>query len=454
MSHSTPQPTGLDLSLRHHVVRTLTLAAPVVVTRVGMMTMASVDVIVLGRAGADALADYVLATALYEGLIATMAGLLLGVPVLAAKAFGAGEFRTLGPIWWRGLLYGLLLGTGLCGLLQFTEPLFLWAGQPADMAARGSAVTGMLACALPSLALVIVSSSFLEAINRPSVGTMAVLLANLANLALNIPLVFGWGPIPALGAIGCALATALNSAFLAAGLFLYIRYGLRDRAALGVVGQPSGGWAAATAVRRIGYAAGLSYGMEAGSFSVITLVVGLLGPLALAMHGVLFQFIALPFMVAFGIAAATQVRVGNAWGRGDPRGLWLASWIGLALASLITGAAAVLYLLIPESLVGLFTTDASVIAGATPILGWTALVLMFDGGQTVMNHACRGRGDTWVPTSFHLVSYWVIMIPLAVWLTFPVGQGLAGIYQAIALASMASLMAMALRFTVIARRPL
>ena len=454
MLDSSPRPAGPDASLRRHVVRTLQLAVPVVVSRVGMISLATVDVIVLGRAGADALADYVLAMALYDSLLATLAGLLLGVPVLAAKAFGAGDHASLGLIWRRGLIYGLLVGGGLCVLLQFAEHLYLWTGQGAEMAARGGAVTAILALAMIPLALFHVCATFLEAINRPNVGMVAMLLANLSNLAFNIPLVFGWGPIPALGAIGCAIATVMNAALLAAGVGLYIRYGMRDRAALGLAGGRVGRWSAAAPLRRMGYAAGLSYGLEAGAFSLITLLVGMLGAMALATHGVLFQFLALPFMVAFGIATATQVRVGNAWGRGDSRGLRLAGWIGLALASLVTGAATILYLTIPETLLRLFTTDTAIIAGAAPIMGWAALALVFDGGQSVMNHACRGRGDTWVPTSFHVVSYWVILIPLAALLTFPGGQGIAGVYQAIALASVVSLAAMTIRFAVIARRPL
>ncbi len=454
MHHPSPRPAGSDASLRRHVLRTLQLAVPVVISRVGMMGLATVDVIVLGRAGADALADYVLAMALYDSLLATLAGLLLGVPVLAAKAFGAGDLQGLGLIWRRGLVYGLLVGGGLCVLLQFAESLYLWTGQSPEMAARGGAVTSVLALAMPPLALFLVSTTFLEAIGRPAIGMVAVLLANLSNLAFNVLLVFGWGPIPALGATGCAIATVLNLTLLAAGLWLYIRYGFRERAAMGVTSGGSGPWSAAAPLRRLGYAAGLSYGLEAGAFSVITLLVGMLGALALATHGVLFQFLALPFMVAFGIATATQVRVGNAWGRGDPRGLWLAGWIGLALAALFTGAATILYLMIPETLLRLFTTDAAIIAGAAPIMGWVALALVFDGGQSVMNHACRGRGDTWVPTSFHVVSYWLILIPVAALLTFPGGQGIAGVYQAIALASVVSLTAMAIRFAVIARRPL
>nr|WP_281392752.1 MATE family efflux transporter [Roseospira goensis] len=431
--------------------------------RLGFMAFTSVDVIVLGRAGAEPLAEYVLGAAVVDGLLATLAGLLMGVPVLAAQADGAGARGGVGRIWRQGVAYGLVVGALLGVLLALcAEPLFLLAGQDPDLAARAATVAAIMALGLPSLAVVLVGATFLEALSRPLPGMLAVLLANLSNLGLNIVLVFGWGPIPALGALGCALATAINALLLAVGISLYVRYGLRDRVHLGLAGDAAAGaplwspapWRGAGRLRGIGYAAGVAQGLEAGSFTVLTLLVGLLGSLALAVHGVMFQFVGLTFMIAFGLATATQVRVGNAVGRRDPRGVALAGWVGLGLSTVVTGAAAVAYLLWPEALLRVFTTDEAVLAAAVPVMLWAALALVCDGGQSVMNHACRGCGDTWTPTGLHVLSYWVVMVPVAALLALPLGQGVSGVFQAIALASVVSMAVLMVRFAVLARRPL
>jgi MATE family multidrug resistance protein len=183
----------------------------------------------------------------------------------------------------------------------------------------------------------------------------------------------------------------------------------------------------------------------------MTLFIGLIGTLALAAHGVLFQFLALTFMIAYGIAGATQVRVGNAWGRGDPRGMAMAGWTGLGIALLFTGAVAAAYAGVPESALAVFTSDPEVIVTAAPVLIWVVLATIFDGGQSVMNNACRGRGDTWVPTMLHFGSYWLVMVPLAWFFAFRTGNGLTGIYQGIALASIVSLVVLSLRFRSLSR---
>jgi MATE family multidrug resistance protein len=166
---------------------------------------------------------------------------------------------------------------------------------------------------------------------------------------------------------------------------------------------------------------------------------------------VLFQFLALVFMIAYGIAGATQVRVGNAWGRGDTRGMAMAGWTGFGLAFVFTGLATLAYGLFPQSALGIFTSDPGVIAAAAPVLVWVMLVTVFDGGQSVMNNACRGRGDAWVPTALHFGSYWLVMVPAAWVFAFGLGNGLAGIYQGIALASIVSMTVLALRFRALSR---
>lgn len=445
MTVAAPDPN----SPRRHVARTLVLAWPMILSRVGIVTMFTIDVVVLGRAGADQLADYVLGLAINDSLVGMMIGLLIGVPVLVARETGAGNDAAAGRIWRRGLGFAVVTGLGLAGLLQFAETLYLASGQTPALAARAADVTRVAAFALPCIAAYYVSAALLEALHRPGVALVAILVANAAKLGLNLALVFGAGPIPPLGAVGCALSSVLVFLGLALGMAVYVLrfFPARTRYGIGTPGVAP----PFAAQARLGFASGASFFFEAGAFTVVTLVVGRLGELALAAHGVLFQFLALTFMVAYGIAGATQVRVGNAWGRKDPRGVAMAGWTGLGLAVLFTGAATAVYGSFPLGAIAVFTSDPAVAALAAPVMIWLVLATVFDGGQSVMNNACRGRGDAWFPTMLHFGSYWLVMVPLAWALTFPAGQGLAGVYQAILIASVVSLAVLALRFRRLSR---
>jgi multidrug resistance protein, MATE family len=443
-----------DQSLSRHVRRTFVLAWPMILSRIGLVTMSMTDVVVLGRAGARELADYILGQAVYDSLLAMSVGLLLGVPVLVAREMGAGNEAATRIVLRRGLVLALILGGCLTLLLQFAGALYALTGQAPDLAARAARVTGILAAAAPCIGLYYVCAAYLEARHQPLPGFVAIAAANLLNLGFNLIFVFGPGPLPAMGAAGCAFATVVTFGCAAIGMMVYLRKEIRAVPGVGSVqARQTAGAISVTGpptreLVRIGLASGGSFLFEAASFSILVLLIGHLGPLALAAHGVLFQFLALSFMMAFGIAGARQVRVGNAWGRGDAPGIARAGWIGLALASLCTGTFALLLSLGQGRMLGLFSSDGAIIAAALPVVGWMLAAMIFDGGQTVLNSACRGRGDTWVPTAMQFVSYLLVLVlvPSAWILAFPLGNGLTGIYQAIVLASVFSVTGLAWRF--------
>lgn len=412
------------------------------------------DVVVVGRAGAEELAYYVLGFAVIDSLVAVMAGLQLGVPVLAARSIGEGRPHLAAIIWRRGLLFSVVIGLMAALVWQGAPWFFSVTGQEEDLARGGGAVSALLAFSLPFIGLYLVSATLLEALEKPFHATIAVFIANGVNLMLSIVFVFGFGPIPAMGAWGCALATVITSALLGLGLAGYVRFVLPGRQVYGFGVKTADFPPPGNEQRRLGYAAGASYGLEAAAFAGITVLAGLLGVLGLAAMGVLFQLFAVSFMISFGIAGATQVRVGNAWGRQDARGMAQAGWAGFGLSVLGSAAVSVVFLLFPEVFIRGLTNDQAVIAAALPVMIWMVMALLADGGQTVLNHACRGRGDTWIPTSLHMVTYWFVMLPLAWFLALYLGGGATGLYQAILISSLISLIAMGTRFVLLSRRGL
>ncbi len=418
--------------------------------------MTTLDVVVVGRTGADQLAYYVLGYAIIDSLIAVMAGLQLGVPVLTARSIGEERPYLAAVIWRRGIMFTVLIGLALAVIMQGAPWFFAATGQEPVLAREGGAVSALLALSLPFAGFFLVSTTLLEALEKPFHATVAVFAANGLNLALSVALVFGLGPIPALGAWGCALATVITMAALGLGLAAYVWFVLPDRQqfGFGVSNLSDQGEESSLEQRRLGYAAGASYGLEAASFAGLTIIAGLIGVVGLAATGVLLQISSLLFMVSFGIAGATQVRVGNAWGRKDPKGMSQAGWAGFGLSIAFSLLASAALLTAPSFFLRLLTNDQLVITAALPVMVWVVAALLADGGQTVLNHACRGRGDTWVPTTMHLVSYWVVMIPLAWFLALQADRGVQGLYLAIFISSAVSLAALGSRFTLLSRRGL
>jgi MATE family multidrug resistance protein len=167
---------------------------------------------------------------------------------------------------------------------------------------------------------------------------------------------------------------------------------------------------------------------EGAVFGVVTVLAAKLDEVSLAAHGIAVQVIATTFMVPLGISSAAAVRVGQAAGRKDPRGVAAAGWSALLLSTLFMGVAGIALWTIPRWIVRLFISNAAVIAAGAVLLRIAAFFELFDGYQIVATGALRGVGDTRSPMIAHFIGYWVIGMPVVYLLCFRLSWGASGIW--------------------------
>jgi MATE family multidrug resistance protein len=115
-------------------------------------------------------------------------------------------------------------------------------------------------------------------------------------------------------------------------------------------------------------------------------------------------------------------------------------------------AAGGVLLVAAPAIAGIYTTDAALLAVVAPLIAFVAWILVVDGGQAVMANALRGRGDAWVPTVSHAVSYFGVMIPAAWLFAFPLDRGALGLLEGILVASIVSVTLLSGRFLALTRR--
>ncbi len=445
--------TWFATRLRRHLSELAVLAGPIIIARLGVLMIVQVDAMMVGHAGTRELAFLNIGNSVVTNLIVTGLGLLLGTLVLSSNAFGAGDFRACGAIWRRSVPYALFIGILGLAVTFPGEALMSLLGQSPDLADGSGRVTRTMGLGLPAVMIFLATNFFLESIRRPLPGMVLMLIANVLNLGLNWVLIYGLGPVDALGAEGAAWATTAVRYFLAISIVGYVWW-LADRETFGVRLATPDDPEAARRQRRIGYATGLGIGAETTAFTVMVLYAGWLGELSAAAFGIAFNVLAFFFMCAIGIGAATTVRVGIAFGRRDAADLALAGWTGLGANTVLATLFALFIYFQVDLLVGFYTKDPALMALARVLVVVVALILVLDGGQAVMAQALRGRRDVWVPMAFQILCYLGVMVPLAWYLAFAHGWGAEGLVWAIFIASVASILLLAGRFHWLARRPL
>ena len=430
----------------------LNLAWPVVISRVGILTLGITDTVMVGRYASEHLAYLGIGMVPSNIYILIMIGLLMGTSVLVSNRFGAGQYDKTGEVLWHALPWGFAIG--LIGFLfcYFGEFWLLLTGQDAVLAEKGGHISIIAGLSLPLAAVHMTTGFFLEGIRNPRPGMVIMIAANIINIFANYFLVYGVYGFPELGAEGSIWATFIVRCMQVVAILSYVWFFI-DHEKFGL-GKPKITWRGGTDLRRIGYASGISMGLENGAFNALVLFAGFLGTAAVAAHVIMINVFALFFMMGLGFGVATAVSVGNANGAGDMRQVTRWAWLGLSIQSVVMVVAGILMWVTAQQAGEFFSNDPAVYNLAAAMIAWVAMSLVFDTGQSLMAMALRARGDTWMPTFIHFIAYGVVMIPLAYLFIFPLGRGAMGLADGVILGTFVPFILVMLRYRQLDRRVL
>ena len=404
----------------------LRLALPIVVVQLGTMLMGVIDTIMVGHVSARALAAVALGNLYFWACSIFGMGVLMALDPVVAQAVGAKDEVAVARGFQRGFLLAVLLTIPISIVLLFTDPVLRALGQGPDVVPL--AVSYVLYCVpgvLPFLAFTVLRQT-LQAMERVRPIVVTMIIANAANVVLNWVLIFGKLGAPALGVGGAAWATTVARWLMVVLLFVIAWRPLRpyllplraDTFLLAPLGR----------MLALGAPIGLQFQLEYGIFAVVGLLMGTMGTTPLAAHQVAINIASFPFMVPMGVAAAVAVLVGHAVGRGDAFGARQA-----ATAALVTGVGfmalmAIVLVVAPGLIARIYTVDAAVIAIAVVLIPLAGFFQVFDGMQVVCGGILRGLGDTHSPLITNIVGFWVLGLPLGVWLGVRLGHGPAGLW--------------------------
>jgi len=442
----------LKSRLKRHVRELVRLAVPAVMMRIGLMALAMVDTAMVGHYATQHLAwlnlanQSIIMTAMVTGL-----GLLSGIIIYTANAYGAADFRGAGKVWRRSLPFSAGIGLLLVAICWPAETWLLMLDQTPENARIGGDIVRILALGLPAHALFVNCTMFLEGIKRGHIGFYLMIGANLVNVVLNYMFIFGeWGA-PELGAAGSAWASTGVRCFMAATAILYVwnAASLRKFRVREPHGQPLSKW---SDQRQMGYAAGASLAAEVLAFSALSIFCGWLGTIPLASFGVVYQVLGIPLMISIGIGVATSVRVRIALSRSDGRDAQLAGLTGFAMTFAVVGVLAVGIFIFIKPMIGIFTKDINILILLAPIAGVYVVGMLFDSLQMVASMVLRGYKETWWPTFLQSVAFVFVMLPSSYYLGITIERGFRGLMEGMLAGVIVSFILQLLRFLYMANR--
>lgn len=410
-----PQMTDVeDNSWPAHAKPLLRLGGPLIVNYLAVAGMHFADAVMAGRLGADALAAVAIGASVWMLGFAFCLGLLMAISPIVARHFGAERFDIIGRYVRQGIYLGAALGVPLIVIAQFAvEPLLTWVG--IDMEFRGLTVGYVKAIMFgaPGIFIFLALRFTTEGVGhtRPIMFTSVFALS--CNVFLNYVLMFGKFGAPALGVVGCGIASAITMWLVAGALALYMvispyyrPFDLFSRVAplrLSVLRE----------IVVLGVPIAITITAEAGLFGAVSILMGTRGVEITAAHQIAINFASTMFMIPVALSSATTIRVGQLIGAGKMRGARVSGAVGIGLCAGFMALCAIFLLVFRDVVVALYTDDAAVRSIAISLLLMAAIFQVADGIQIGAAAALRGYKDTRMPMFINMFAYWVLAFPLA-----------------------------------------
>ncbi|WP_459547985.1 MATE family efflux transporter [Nocardia sp. X0981] len=415
--------------------RLAALATPIALTQLAQVAVSTTNIALMGGLGVRAVAAGGLALVLFNQIRTMCVGLITGTGNRIAAAAGAAGRRGVDPdhevrdvvrsSFLIATAAGLLGGAILIGLGWSLQ----WLGQDAAVLADARPLMVALAPGLLPCLWFQVLRQYTVGMQRPQALLLVTLGSIAVNLLLALALIHGWAGLPALGLTGVGVATSLVHLFMFVVFWIMVRRDPELGRRLPIRPWPVRRATMVTELR-LGTPIALTYGSEAGMFSVLALVMGALGPAALAAHNVVYQVIYIVFQVAIGISHGASVLVSHSVARDETahaRGL---ARLALQFAAVVSVVAGLAYVFVPGLVLRPFLDlgDTATMEMARTLLLIGIVLQFFDAAQNIGTGLLRGLQATNAGFRLSVVGYWFVGVPTALLLAFPAGLGAAGVW--------------------------
>lgn len=412
---STELQPGIRARVTRELTRLLPLAGPLIANNLALAGMNFADTVMAGRLGALDLAAVAVGNSVWMVVFLFGLGVLMGMSPVAAQYFGSNRPQEVGRALRQCLWLSQLLALLLFFVLRQAGHLLQAIGIDPAIVPLTVGYIHAISLGLPAIYAYLSLRFTSEGIGHTRPIMLIALVGLVVNVLLNYILMFGKLGFPRLGAVGCGYASAISMWVMFGGMLSYAhRSKIYEHFQL----FRSFDWPNRTGQRELlglGLPIGISVLSEAGLFSAVALLMGVLGATIVAAHQIAINYAATMFMIPLAIHSATTIRVGQAVGGAQPQLARLAGFVGIVVCGGVMLVSAVLMLIFGEQIAAFYTIDPEVREVAIALLFMAAVFQVSDGLQVGAAGALRGFKDTRVPMLMNFFSYWMVGFPLA-WL--------------------------------------
>ena len=412
------------------------LSLPLIGGHIAQILIGVGDTLIVGRYSTESLAALVLGTTIFFIIFIFGAGFSFAVVALVSTAKSESDTVKIRRITRMALWLSFAFGLFVFPIFLFSETVLLFLGQELNLAILASDYLIFSGIAMFPALSASVLRCYLAGLEYVKVTFYISMLAVLLNLLVNYLLIFGKLGLPELGIVGAGIATVFVNLFMCISFLVYAKVKLPQHNLFVRFWRPD--WPVIGLVSKMGSAIGISSLAEAGLFSASSIMMGWIGQIELAAHGIALQLASITFMLHLGLSDAATIRVSSAFGKKNKCEIVNECWAALIISLAVSLLAIIVFLGIPNFLISAFLNSEELSANlimkiGVSLLALAALFQLVDGGQALAIHLLRGLHDTTIPMYLAIISYWIIGLPIGYLLSFHYNFGPQGIWLGLVL---------------------
>jgi putative MATE family efflux protein len=408
------------------------LAIPMILEMLMESIFALVDIMYVSQISVNAVATIGLTESVITLIYAVAIGLSIAATAIVARRVGEKDLKGASNAAVQVIFLGVFVAAivSVIGIIYPKELLSLMGAEP-DLIEEGYGYTKVLLGGNITIMLLFLINAIFRGTGEASISMWVLILSNGLNIILDPIFIFGFGPIPAYGVEGAAIATTIGRGtavlFQLAILFYgysKIKIGVKDliirvgvmlnliKVSLGGIGQ---------------------FLIGTTSWVFLMRIISEFGSEVLAGYTIAIRVMLFSLMPAWGMSSAAASLVGQNLGAKKPERAEQSVWITSKYCSIFMGAVSILYLVFAPQIIEIFNETPDVVKyGSLCLRIMTAPFIFYGFGMIVLN-AFNGAGDTKTPTYINFVSFWLLQLPFAYIAAITFDYGPAGVFWAVAL---------------------
>lgn len=419
----------------------LRIGLPIMLGQACVIILAFADNIMIGWHSVDELAASSFVNNVMNLFILTELGFAAGMTPMIGADNGTGNIKGIGITVKNGLVTNGIIGGISIILLTIIYFCLDHFGQAPELMPYIKPYFAIIGISTLFALGFNVLKQFTDGICRPMISMTLLMIGNLLNIFGNWVLIYGKLGFPEMGLTGAGISTLVSRALILLVFIVYIfkskkmnEYARAIKEALLSRGEMK-------TVFKMGYPVGIQMALESSTFTFAAVMAGWLGVIQLAAHQVVITISQLFFLMMQGLSFAVSILVSNAFGRKDLGSVREYARKGYFMTLGISATLSALLYCFRYQAAGIFTDSPEVSAMAVSLFFLLFAYQFGDGLQLCFANVLRGIQDVRPIMYAAFVSYYLIAIPSAyvlgfktslgihgIWLGFPIGLTLAGIF--------------------------